>query len=142
MPSRLAVALLVALAASMQRWQAVFALPQFATPLAAMQADAQLSTFLTMATTGGLTSALSDPSRQVVVLALLLPVSASWLPWMVEKSVAWTLYGTQVTVFVPTDEAFTALLDVRPELGVYLNTSDLAAALAGYHGRRCIRQWC
>jgi hypothetical protein len=58
----LAVALLAALA-----MQAVSALPQYATPLDALQADAQLSTFLTMATTGGLTSALSDPLRQVAV---------------------------------------------------------------------------
>jgi uncharacterized surface protein with fasciclin (FAS1) repeats len=60
---------------------------------------------------------------------------------MVITHVTHALNGAQATLFVPTDEAFSLLLAARAELSVYLNTSDLAAALAGYHGKRCMHQW-
>jgi hypothetical protein len=41
----------------------------------------------------------------------------------------------QATLFAPTDAAFAVLIATYPELGVFANTSELAAALVGYHSR-------
>jgi uncharacterized surface protein with fasciclin (FAS1) repeats len=41
----------------------------------------------------------------------------------------------QATLFAPTNAAFAAMLATHPEMAMYTNTSELAAALLGYHSK-------